>query len=442
MEYGFGVHQLQEQVQMLSPRMMQSLAVLQMPSTELYDYLIKEIEENPVITFDSIDYAEKCRLSSRFRPEQSDEREGDDATERISDDNNSPLVSLRIQYSMLKPSAAIEKTGYALIYLLDENGYLCYDDVERLATVTNLSLDDLKIAIDILQSLEPAGVGAFNLRECILLQLERKGLKGSDAWRVAQDYLELLSKNKLPQIAKNSGIPLHRVVNAQQLIRSLNPKPLMLEGKRPDNQYIVPDIRVIKKNGGFVIELNQLSEDSIIIDDTYSRIYSETDNETVRTFLEENMKKAHWLRESIRQRCETLMACAMELLSRQRDFFEYGPESLRPYSRKELAERVGRSESTVSRAFKGKYVECSWGLFPADYFFPKTTVEAHPTITKNAIESSIQTIIGGEDRRSPLSDGAIVEALGHEGIKVSRRTVAKYRDKMGIPPSSRRRVFA
>ena len=226
MEYGFGAQQLQEQTQILSPRMLQSLEVLQMPSAELYEYLIKEIEENPVITFDSIDYAEKCRQASRYRPEFGET--ADDMTERISDDNNSPIVSLRIQFSMLKPPAHIERIGYALIYLLDENGYLCYDDVEQLSQVTNISLDDLKTAIDLLQSLEPAGVGAFNPRECILLQLERKGLKGSDAWRVAQDHLELLSKNKLPQIAKLTGLPLHRVVNAQQLIRSLNPKPMML----------------------------------------------------------------------------------------------------------------------------------------------------------------------------------------------------------------------
>lgn len=439
MEHGFGAQQLQEQSQILSPRMLQSLSVLQMPSTELYEYLVKEIEENPVITFDSIDYAEKCRRSSRFKLDFDD---NDDMTERISDDNNSPIVSLRIQYAMLKQPAYIQRIGYALIYLLDENGYLCYDDVERLAQATKVSLDVLKTAIDLLQSLEPAGVGAFNPRECILLQLERKGLKNSDAWKVAQDHLELLGKNQLPQIAKKSGIPLHRVVNAQQIIRSLNPKPLMLESRSQDNDYITPDIRILKKDKHFVVELNQLSADSIIIDDTYSKIYQETDNETVRSFLDENMKKAQWLRDSIRQRCETLMACATQLLNSQRDFFEYGPESLHPYSRKELAEQVGRSESTVSRAFKDKYVECSWGMFPTDYFFPKTSVDSHPTMTKSSIESSIQAIIHNEDRQSPMSDEAIVSALQRIGISVSRRTVAKYRDEMGIPPSSRRRIYA
>ncbi len=441
MENGFGAHQTQEQeqVQILSPRMMQSLRVLQMPSTELYDYLMKELEENPVITFDSIDYAEKCRRNSHYV--SSGENDEAALADIIADDNTSPIVNLRIQLAMLKPPPEIEHIGYALIYLLDENGYLYYDDVERLVQASNISLGNLKIAIDLLQSLEPAGVGAFNPRECILLQLERKGLRDSDAWKIAQDHLDLLSKNQLPQITKKTGIPLHRVVNAQQLIRTLNPKPLMMEATHRESGYIAPDIRIFKKDKAFSVELNQLSADSIIIDDTYSKIFKETDNETVRAFLGENMKKAQWLKDSIRQRCDTLMACAAQLLKSQRDFFEDGPEFLLPYSRKEMAEQIGRSESTVSRALKDKYIECDWGMFPTDYFFPKSSVEAHPLITKNSIESSIQSIISGEDKLSPLSDEAIVDTLKSMGISVSRRTVAKYRDELGIPSSSRRRVY-
>lgn len=441
MENGFSAHQTQdqEQVQILSPRMMQSLRVLQMPSTELYDYLMKELEENPVITFDSIDYAEKCRRNSHYVTGSNDESSLMDI---IADDNSSPIVSLRIQFSMLRPSPEVEHIGYALIYLLDKNGYLYYDDVERLAQASNISLDNIKRAIDLLQSLEPAGVGAFNPRECILLQLERKGLKGSDAWKVAQDHLELLGKNQLPQISKKTGIPLHRVVNAQQVIRTLSPKPLMMEATHRSSEYISPDIRIFKKETSFAVELNQLSADSIIIDDTYSKIYKETDNDTVRTFLGDNMKKAQWLRDSIRQRCETLMTCATQLLKSQKTFFEYGPEFLLPYSRKEMAEQLGRSESTISRALKDKYVECDWGLLPTDYFFPKSSVESHPMMTKNTIESTIQMIILREDRQSPLSDEAIVDTLKDLGISVSRRTVAKYRDELGIPASSRRRVYS
>ncbi len=439
MDYGLSPQQNLEQIQMLSPRMIQSLHVLQMPSTELYEYLIKEIESNPVITFDSIDLAERKRRSVKSYIISD---EDSDLADRISDDNsNSPGVSLRLQLSMLHPKPEIERIGCILINLLDDNGYLSREDIDRLIKSANVPEDKLDIALELLQSLEPAGIGSFDTRDCILLQLERKGLIGSDAWVVAKDHLELLGKNKLPEIARKSGIPLHRVVNAQQLIRTLNPRPLMPEGTPPISEYITPDIRILKTHSGFVVELNQLNADNIIIDDTYSSLFKETDNESVRSFLGDNMRKAHWLRDSIRQRCETLMDCATQLLQSQRGFFENGPQSLRPYSRKEMAQQLGRSESTISRALKDKYVECDWGMFTAEYFFPKQTMDQNPTLTKNLLETAIQDLISGENSQNPFSDESIVARLQKQGMDISRRTVAKYRDQLGIPSSNRRKTF-
>ena len=441
MDYNLTTGQLQEQVQMLSPKMIQSLHVLQMPSTELYEYLMKEIEGNPVINFDSIDIAERKRRS--VQPYEKDAvSQDEDETERLSGSSPPPDVSLKLQLSMLRPSAEIEQIGYMLIDMLDENGYLSRRDVDRLIKSANVPEDKLDAALELLQSIEPAGVGAFDPRDCILLQLERKGLIGSDAWMVAKDYLQQLGKNKLPEIAKKSGIPLHRVANAQQLIRTLNPRPLLQDGGGVQSEYITPDIRILKTHNGFVVELNQLSADNISIDQTYSRILKETDNENVKSFLAENMKKAQWLRDSIRQRCETLMDCTSQLLNAQRGFFEYGPEALLPYSRREMAEQLGRSESTISRALKDKYIECDWGMFTADYFFPKQTVTKSPLMTQVTLESAIQDIISSEDSQNPMSDEIIVERLKKMGIDVSRRTVAKYRDKLGIPASSRRKTFA
>lgn len=437
MDNGFSARQTQEQAQILSPRMLQSLNILQMPSVELYEYLVKEIEANPVIAFDSLDKAERSRRGSKG---QFSGFENSAIPERATYDNT-PQVSLRLQLSMLRPEPATERLCLQLIGMLDENGYLDREDLDIHAEIAGFDKSTLNDAIHLLQSLEPAGVGAFSLRECILLQLERKGLMGSDAWIIARDHLDLLGKNQLPQISKKSGIPLHRVVNAKELIRTMNPRPLMPEGKGSEVAYVTPDILIRKAGKGFVVELNQISADNIVIDDTYSRIYRETDSESVRTFLEENLKKAQLLRESIRQRCETLMDCATALLNRQRAFFEYGPGSLKPYSRREMAETLGRSESTISRAFKNKYVECDWGMFTADYFFPKQTAEDQPSVIKTVIESCIQDIIKAEDRQHPMSDEAIVSSLGKIGINVSRRTVAKYRDQLGIPASSMRKNF-
>lgn len=438
MEHNLNSVQVQEQSQVLSPRMVQSLNILQMPSTELYEYLIEEVEANPVISFDSIDFAERKRRNAKHKYSN---YENSGIAERYTNDGNNPAVSLRLQMSMFNAPCTVERLGYFLIQMLDENGYLNRDEVELIAEKTKVSPKILQEAIKLLQSLEPAGVGAFTLQECILLQLERKGLVDSDSWKVAKNYLELLGKNKLPQISKKSGIPLHRVVNAQQLIRTLNPKPLMQEAVVDEIQYITPDILILKAGKGYVVELNQLSADSISIDTSYTQLLRETDSSNVREFLGENLKKAHWLRDSIRQRCETLMDCTTELLRYQRAFFEYGPNSLKPYSRREMAEQLGRSESTISRAFRDKYIECDWGMFPADYFFPKQTVAEQPEVTRTGIESIIQLIIENEDSYCPLSDAAIAQELKEQGITVSRRTVAKYRDEMGIPSASRRRNY-
>ncbi len=437
MDQGFGAYQTIEQAQVLSPKMLQSLTVLQMTSAELYDYLVKNIEENPVITFDSLDIAEKSRRRGRGG---ADNLALSEMPEHAVYDN-SQLISLRLQLSMKKPDPAVERLCMQLFGMLDENGYLDREDLDVHAEAGSFSTSVLNEAIRLLQSLEPAGVGAFSVRECILLQLERKGLERSDAFVIARDYLELLSKNQLPQIAKKSGIPLHRVVNAKELIRTLNPRPLLPEAENSDVEYITPDIRIIRAEKSFVVELNQLSADNIVIDETYSRIYRETDSETVRSFLDDHIKKAQWLRESVRQRCETLMDCASELLNVQRAFFEYGPTGLKPYSRREMAEQIGRSESTVSRAFKNKYVECEWGMFPADYFFPKQAIEEEPDLIRANIELAIQVIIENEDANRPLSDTGILEALRKMNYNVSRRTVAKYRDELGIPPSSMRKSF-
>lgn len=438
MDLGFGAYQTIEQAQVLSPRMLQSLTVLQMPSAELYDYLVKNIEENPVIAFDSLDIAEKSRRHGQGKADRN--LDLGEMPERAVYDNT-PLVSLRLQLAMLKPEPAVEHCCLQLIGMLNENGYLDREDINLHAEMGSIPTSVLNQAIRLLQSLEPAGVGAFTVRECILLQLERKGLTGSDAFVVARDYLELLGKNQLPQIAKKSGIPLHRIVNAKELIRTLNPRPLVQEQKHADVDYVTPDIRILKADKSFTVELNQLSADNIVIDDTYSKIYRETDNETVRSFLDDHLKKAHWLRESLRQRCDTLMDCAGALLNHQRSFFEYGPAGLKPYTRREMAEEIGRSESTVSRAFKNKYVECDWGMFPAEYFFPKQPAPEQPTVTRSDIELAIQVIIENEDTSRPLSDTSIVDALRRMNYPVSRRTVAKYRDELGIPSSSMRKSF-
>lgn len=418
--------------------MVQSLNILQMPSTELFEYLMSEAEANPVITFDSIELAERKRRDARRSYTNYEKPEEEDyPNER----GNASGVSLHLQMSMLNAHPEVEKLGNYLISLLDENGYLSREDVDRIAAYPNISESQLQTAVKLVQSLEPAGVGAFSLQESLLLQLERKNLNGSDAWKITKYHLELLGKNQLPRIARAMATPLQRIVDACQIIRELNPRPLMQEKAITDIEYITPDILILRAKMGFVVELNQLSPDSVSVESTYTDLLRNTDNEKVRKYLSDSIRKAQWLRECVRQRCETLMDCAAELLRQQRAFFEYGPDSLKPYSRREMAEQLDRSESTISRAFKDKYIECDWGMFSADYFFPKQSTNDGSEIAKSSIEIGIQSIVDNEDSQKPLSDTDIAEKLEKQGINLSRRTVAKYRSEMGIPPSSRRKTF-
>lgn len=440
MEFGLETSQLIEQSQVLTQQMIQSLHVLQMPSTELYNYITKEIESNPVITFESIDFAERTRRTPKHHSES--QNDNSYITEQIPDNENLPIISLRIQFSMKRPPQDVERIGYNLINLLDQNGYINNSDIDYLTHRLCVPQDRIDLAIQILQSLEPAGVGARNPQECILLQLDRLGLRNGDAWIIVENYLELLSKNQLPIISRKSGLPMDRIVHAKKLIRTLNPHPLILESKKHNNQYVVPDIRIFRKDkGSFIIELNQLKSESIKIDSTYSQIFKDTESESVRIFLNENMKRATWLKDSLRLRCETLEACSNQLLLDQHDFFEYGPTGLKPYSRKEMANKLEKSESTVSRAFKGKYIECDWGVFPSDYFFPKQTKMNQPSVTRNEILRYINEIISMEDKRKPFSDEALSEELMAKGFNISRRTVAKYRGELDIPFSGRRKVY-
>lgn len=439
MEHGLhaGTHQKQEQTQILSPRMMQSLSVLQMSSVELYDYLIREIEENPVIAFDSIDRAERIR-----RTTTSAAGDGGDPMDAIADEAYSPTDSLKLQFSMLRADRETERLGMALIDMLDESGCLSREDFGRFKVSPKVSEEKAENALKLLRGLEPPGVGAFDLRESVLLQLSRRGLEGSDAYVVADSCLELLGKNQLPLIAKKCSMSLSRVVAAWEMIRSLNPKPLSGDAGRSHREYIIPDIRIFHREGGYAVELNQLNGDSIMLDGEYIRIMRETENAAVRAYLDEKIKKANILKESIRQRCETLMLTATALLTAQRAFFDKGVGNLQPYSRKEMAQQLGVSESTVSRAFSGKYIECDWGVFPADYFFPKPPSGGGDALSRDEVMTAIKEIIAGEDRAAPLSDEDIAERLGSQELEISRRTVAKYRDALGIPSSSKRRVYS
>ena len=426
-----------EQTLRLAPQTLESLGLLQLGSLELYDYIEKLALENPVIDMDVLEAGEKNRRAKSAAV-------GDappDISEYVEDRLSDLASQLRLQLTADLPRD-VYLTACYLIDNLDDSGYLAEpleDTVRRLGIEMDLAV----AALTAVQRLEPRGIGAKNLRECLLLQLEAKGLRGTAAWDLADLYLEDLAKNHLPAIAKKLGItPAEVTVAAEILRRECEPRPLASE-QRSEEGYILPDIDIRRgEGGGFVISIMQLESADLTAGDCYVELVrkrSELDEQT-REFLTENFSQMKWLRRSLRQRGQTLRQCAEGLVKLQSAFFTYGPRALKPLLQQELARALEINESTVSRAFSGKYISCEWGVFPSGYFFPQPVTGSEGNIIKSEVCGAISEIIAAENPQNPLSDSAIVAKLQEQGIKVSRRTVALYRDEIGIPASSMRRV--
>ena len=425
--------QRQEQTLSLSPQMRQSLAMLQMNSEELYEYLIGQAMENPVIVMEEIEAAQSRRLTplcSSFGEFKTDPAALAVAAQEFIFDR------LKQDFSVMSKDMAVTRVGQSLIDRLDKNGYLkkreLYDMLQ-----SGIPQKTLKQAFHLLRQLQPAGIGARDLRECLLLQLRDRGYYPSDAWLIVSKYLPLLGRNQLQALSQKTGLPMGRVLAACEIIRSLQPRPLAAESV-PDADFIVPDIRVFRSGDRLEVELNQISADSIRLDESYK---SRDHDAKTGSYLDARYKSALWIRCCIRRRCQTLARCAETLVRIQARFFFEGPCALVPYTQKHMANSLGLHKSTISRALKNKYIACEFGTFKMDYFFPQPLLSRDSTVLCSDALSAIGHIIAEENGQRPLSDAQITEKLSEYGITISRRTVAKYRQKLCIPSSLIRRSF-
>ena len=255
-----------------------------------------------------------------------------------------------------------------------------------------------------------------------------------------KDYLVKVGKNQIPQIAKALKISIDEVVRACEEIRKLNPKPAQGFASRTHLKYLVPDVTVVKFKGYFEILLDETSSYSRTFSTYYLNLMKEDGASEVKEYLQEKYKQAQWIFQCVDSRRETMMKICRILVEEQKEFFEKGTVYLRPLRMRELAEKAGIHESTVSRAIKEKYLQCSWGIFPMNYFFAQS-VSVKENQTKDAVKKELQRIIEQEDKTRPLSDQKIVEKMQEEGICISRRTVAKYRGQMGIADAGGRKVY-
>jgi RNA polymerase sigma-54 factor len=303
-------------------------------------------------------------------------------------------------------------------------------------------------ALSLVQSLEPAGIAARNLSECLCLQLHRMDNVDPLAIRIARDYLDALARSRYAFLAKELKVSQNQVRAACEHIRTLKPKPGTGFATRDDIVYITPDVNVVKVQDHFEIYTDDYCFPSITLNSYYRDIVNVTDNCDVRDYLVNKMHQAQWVIKSIEQRRSTLVACAECIVQLQEEFFRQRGGHLVPMTLADVARRLDVHESTVSRAIRDKYLRCSKGVFPLSHFFSrglgKRTSQpgADELCTSaDAVKALISELVAGEDKKQPLSDQKLCERLGERSADISRRTVAKYREELCIPCASARKQY-
>lgn len=312
---------------------------------------------------------------------------------------------------------------------------------ERDAEVALFTEAEMLAMLTIIQDLDPPGVGARNLRECLLLQLRAAGLQDSMAYRLVQDAFEELIAHRWSELSKRFGISAHDVQNAADDVAKLDPKPGLRYSAGDDN-YIIPDLVVDKIGQAYHIFLNDGNLPRLKLSRTYQEIARDKkkfDTES-KDFIASKLNSAHWMIQAIEQRRQTMLKVMHYIVDRQRDFFERGVQALRPLTLREVAEAVGMHESTVSRVTNEKFVQTPRGVLPLKFFFSSgLSTSDGDDVSARGIKDQIEKLVSGEDTKNPLTDQAIVEILQQTGVQIARRTVAKYRDQLGVLPARMRK---
>lgn len=463
----------------LTPQLQQSIRLLQLSTLELNQELEQILQENPLLEMEdeegryaagTRDETDSSKESSSQETEERTEFQGETETlqEEIDwndysvksaddDDDSGPQTpasgpSLRdhllSQLSLLSLPERDRALVGALIDALNEDGYLSYELSEIAETLgahpdlfPEWEPEELDIALKHLQHFDPTGVGARNLGECLWLQLEAlpadtPGLKSAE--NLVNNYLDLLANRDVGKLKKALHIDDVELRTVRSLILGLNPKP----GASFNNQsvhYVVPDVMIKKVRGLWLASLNPDAMPKLRINRVYADILSRS-RENTGGQLSSQLQEAKWLIKNVQQRFDTILRVSQAIVDRQRHFFEHGEVAMRPLVLREIAEAVGMHESTISRVTTQKYMMTPRGLYELKYFFGShVSTEAGGTASSTAIRALIKQLIGAENPKKPLADGQIADLLGQQGIVVARRTVAKYRESLQIPPANLRK---
>jgi RNA polymerase sigma-54 factor len=338
-------------------------------------------------------------------------------------------------------SDQVRGAAESIIGNLDEDGYL-FAALEEIASVGEHRQEDVEAALKVVQALDPAGVGARSLQECLLLQIESLNGRGGVAWQIVSGQMRLLEMRQYKEIARLLGRPMEHVEVAVHMIHHLNPRPgLRYSGSGA--RVVEPDVSFIKDGDDYIIQMNDEDVPQLRLNPQYRRMLDRENGATkeVRDYVRERYTSAIQLMKNIEQRKQTILRVCQAIVRRQTEFLSSGLDQLKPMMIKEVAEEVGVHPSTVSRAVAGKYVHTPQGVFELRYFFSEAVQGPLGGSTPLLLlKRMVKKMIAEEDRAKPLTDEQITAMLQAQGINVTRRTVAKYREDMKIPSTHQRRV--
>lgn len=446
----------QTQKLIMTPELRQAIELLQLNTLELKEYIARELEENPILEITGV--TEDYENIEKYANNEIDWKEYfesfDDYSYRQEIDKNieeynfefyisyEPTLRefLLSQLNLIPLDNKEHKIGVSIIENIDNNGYLT-TPVEEIAKMINSSVEEVEIILNIIQNFDPPGVGARDLKECLLIQLRDRRDINKHVVDIIENHLEDLAYNRILKIAKALNIEVYEVQEACDFIRRLEPKPGRAFGSSLESGYIIPDAEIRIIDGELVVILNDATGPRLGINNYYKSLLRAANDRDTIEFLNQKFNSAMWVIRSIEQRRATIKKVIESIAKFQREFFLEGEKSLKPLTLKDIAKDVGMHESTVSRATNGKYVQTPRGLYELKYFFSSGVESDDGEISSISIKKLLKEIIDKENPKKPYSDSKLTELLAQRGIKISRRTVAKYRDELNIPPSNIRKRY-
>jgi RNA polymerase sigma-54 factor len=437
MDLKAGLWQQQTLKLTMTQELSQAIALLQYSAVELVEFLENKAQENPLLQID------RSKIDGYRSKKKGNGQKSDDKAwiEQIGDQRYSLADHIYPQIQDLKMTPKQLKVVHHFVHCLDDNGYFT-GNLEEIANHFSISLTEAEGFLSILQQVEPVGIGARNLQECLLLQIRRDTPMNQLAETIISDHFMMFAEKKWKAISKILNIELNDIQQVYDYILTLNPKPG--SGYHYERApYVIPDVMVLKEGDDFVVQLTNSILPKIQFNKDYFSQLSNHKDDKVTQFLNDKQQDYQWIMRSIEQRQKTIINVTGIIVEKQQDYFNKGPNFLKPMTMREISEELGIHESTVSRTVREKYVQTPFGTVELKSFFTNAIESvSDESLSSSQVKRAIDKLVKQENKQKPLSDQEMVLLLKEqEGILVSRRTIAKYREQLGIPSSSKRKRY-